>query len=752
MLKHISRSVCVGLCWLALQGAASAQTANPASHFGVVDDFVLTNQTALDRAREAGIGWVSYIFYWNQLNPIEDVYDFNNTDAEIARIQQAGLNISGRIMFPPAWATGVSYPNYLVPYYCLIYPQHPDCNDNTKRPRAGTLDKFLRALIARYKDRIRYWSVGTEIHNRVFWQGSPVQFVNEVLVPGYQLIKSIDPGLTVTAPDEDVEDAIEYLFQLEQQYGRYCDVITWHVLNHSGGSLSRLDSKFKPLVDRYAAGRPVWLTELGMMSDTTVEPQQASWLGEMMQGVLQRPWIDKAFIYRLKHDQTTDFGILRADDSRKPSWYTSRDVIAANPATASAFFTISGAGRVGSSIGALFSGSHSVASTSLNNTVVLNLGPNSGWTFGGWSGDQDCLDGVLSMTNTRSCGAQFLSVVGNGAANALDFNGDGASDIFQYNPSNGDWSQEFSNRTGGFGRAIGSWSPGWTTYSGDFNGDGRADIFLYSETTGVWFKCFSNGQGGFTYFSGAWSPGWSIYVLDSNGDRLSDLFLYSRQTGSWFKCQSLPNGDFRYFAGQWGPGWSIFPMELNGDGRADLFLYSDSGGTWFRAVDDGAGEFGYYTESWSGGWQIIPADIDGNGKTDIFLWSPTTGVWFEVINDGSQFSYIQGSWSAGWNVYPADLDANGRVDFFLYNPSTGVWVKAFNTANGAFVYDAGSWSAGWTINVTDLNADRRADVLLYSSSSGQYFQCLNLATHEFSYSSGSWAAGLRLVSTRPVTP
>ncbi|MBI4476820.1 MAG: beta-galactosidase, partial [Acidobacteria bacterium] len=517
----------MGICWVALQSSAFAQAANPATRFGIVNDFVSTNQTALDRAREAGVGWVSYVFYWNQMNPVEDVYDFVYADAELARIEQAGLNISGRIMFPPAWATGVSYPNYLVPYYCLIYPQHPDCNDNSKRPRAGTLDKFLRELVGRYKNRIRYWSVGTEVHNRVFWQGTAEQFVTEVLVPGYNLIKSIDSNLVVTGVDEDVEDAMDYLFQLEQRYGRFADIITWHVLNHSGGTLNRLDTKLKPIIDRYAAGRPVWLTELGMMGDGSVEAHQANWLGEMLQGVIQRPWIDKYYIYRLKHDQIVDFGILRADDSRKPSWFTVRDVINATAATASAFFTVSGGGAVGSSIGALFSGSHSVASTGLGNTVVLNLGPNPGWTFGGWTGDTDCLDGVLSMTDRRSCGATFLSVAGGGAANKLDFNADGASDIFQYNPSNGDWSQVFSNRTGGFGRAIGTWSAGWTTYSGDFNGDGYGDVFLYSETTGVWFKCFGNGQGGFTYFSGAWSPGWRIHVLDSNGDGLSDLFLYS---------------------------------------------------------------------------------------------------------------------------------------------------------------------------------------------------------------------------------
>ncbi len=41
-------------------------------------------------------------------------------------------------------------------------------------------------------------------------------------------------------------------------------------------------------------------------------------------------------------------------------------------------------------------------------TVTLTATPDPGWAFGGWSGDDDCRDGRLTMLNDRSCTATFV--------------------------------------------------------------------------------------------------------------------------------------------------------------------------------------------------------------------------------------------------------------------------------------------------------------------------------------------------------
>jgi hypothetical protein len=41
----------------------------------------------------------------------------------------------------------------------------------------------------------------------------------------------------------------------------------------------------------------------------------------------------------------------------------------------------------------------------------------------------------------------------------------------------------------------------------DLNADGRTDLFLYNPSDGFWTESFSDGSGGFTFASGSWTPG-----------------------------------------------------------------------------------------------------------------------------------------------------------------------------------------------------------------------------------------------------
>jgi len=324
--------------------APARPMAPTASRFGVDDDLgTTTSQATLDRVRDAGFGWVHYYFYWSATNPADGVYEWRASDQEIEYILNAGLNVYARIIFPPAWATGVSYPNANVPYYCydgnnppLFVKTVPDCNDPTKIPTAAAFDKYVRAILERYGDRVKVWGFGAEAHSRVYWQGSLDQFVSRILRPGYVLAKAYDPGITVVGPDDDVVSATSYMLSLEAQYGRFCDAISIHLLRHSTpeGALVRLDESIKPMLDRYGAGRPFWITELGMEShDALTESLQGDWLRAQLEGIAVRPWIDKTFIYRIKHAiGGPDFGILAATGAPKPAF----DAVAGFLATQSA--------------------------------------------------------------------------------------------------------------------------------------------------------------------------------------------------------------------------------------------------------------------------------------------------------------------------------------------------------------------------------------------------------------------------------
>jgi hypothetical protein len=58
-----------------------------------------------------------------------------------------------------------------------------------------------------------------------------------------------------------------------------------------------------------------------------------------------------------------------------------------------------------------------------------------------------------------------------------------------------------------------SFSAGWNVYTGDFNADGKTDLFVYNPGSGANWTELANGSGGWTGVKGpSFSPGWNIYT------------------------------------------------------------------------------------------------------------------------------------------------------------------------------------------------------------------------------------------------
>ena len=339
-----------------------------------------------------------------------------------------------------------------------------------------------------------------------------------------------------------------------------------------------------------------------------------------------------------------------------------------------------------------------------------------------------------------------------------DFDGDGRSDAFLYNPATGAWSVQVTRPTGFHELSGGLWATGWTVKTADFNGDGLTDLFLYNSTNGLFFKATNVGGGQFAFFGYRWAAGWTVTVIDFNGDGRSDVFLYDPVIGRWFTCVTTAGAeDFLYTAGLWAAGWQVYPADFDGDGRGDLFLYNGSApadpnsGRWFRVMTQVDGSFGYLPGDvrWANNWTVTPGDFDGDGRSDLFLYEPG-GRWFSVQFASGSAAYTGGTWAPNWTIRAADFDGDLITDLFLYNFATGQWFVGVTLAPGSFGFWSGVWAPSWTIARSDFNADGRADLLLYNPGNGSWFQASTTTPGTFTFSTGAWPTGAAILSGRQI--
>ncbi|OZF50545.1 beta-galactosidase [Rhodococcus sp. 14-2470-1a] len=321
---------------LALGVTAPAAQAAPPSGLGfssgapflLLDDATLSNE--LVAGREVGASWVRVVVNWAQIETAPGVFDWGNTDRVVDAARAQGYSVLAVLAGTPAWAQG-PIPS-LLPGAVPVDP--------------NTYGAFAGAAAAHLGNRVDSYEVWNEPNIPSFF--APVDAARYVglLRAAYPAIHNADPGATVlsaglaTTIDTGAWTVAPVTF-LQQMYaagaGGFMDAVALHpytfpftVENDPNGQWAQVDQAYGTMVANGDGGKKIWITELGAPTGNgpmaVTEEAQAAIIGSSLAQASRLPYVGPVFVHALRDagadafDSEQNYGLLRADFSRKPSF------------------------------------------------------------------------------------------------------------------------------------------------------------------------------------------------------------------------------------------------------------------------------------------------------------------------------------------------------------------------------------------------------------------------------------------------
>jgi hypothetical protein len=320
--------------------AVSAPDAPPDPRFGIVESFV--NPAA---ASEAGAGTTRIILRWDVIQPAgpADWRPANVPDPLLAGELAAGREVVGLLIGTPDWAAAPG--------------QSPG---SRAVPDMAAWEAFTRRMAQHYQGRIRHWVVWNEPdvwqegHPGKTWDGTLEDYAL-LLKTAYGAIKGVDPSMQVFVA------GMTYYWDWEHGRRRYLDRlleaiaadpdapansyffdgVVYHLYFTPRQTVDVLDETWQSLARHGTlagiAGKQIWINETN--APPSNDPQEPPWSTPRFQITLeeQAAFIVQQFslafahgasrvqVYKLRntadHPESIEpFGLLRADDSRRPAF------------------------------------------------------------------------------------------------------------------------------------------------------------------------------------------------------------------------------------------------------------------------------------------------------------------------------------------------------------------------------------------------------------------------------------------------
>ena len=219
-------------------------------------DGFLQMERAARMAAVAGVKWSREEFGWARIEPSKGTFNWDFYDRMVEIAERQGIQIYGLISYWSNWTK----------------PNTPE----------GIRDyaEFCKALVSRYKGRIKHWEVWNE-PNIFFWTG-PREVYADLLKAAYVAIKEVDPEAQVLGCSTSGID-INFI-EMVMDRGAPFDALTIHPYRRTlddEGFIQELQDVHKLTGKKDGRPKPVWITEMGWTTNIphgVTEREQASLL------------------------------------------------------------------------------------------------------------------------------------------------------------------------------------------------------------------------------------------------------------------------------------------------------------------------------------------------------------------------------------------------------------------------------------------------------------------------------------------
>lgn len=119
----------------------------------------------LERMRRLGIQWARADFTWRIINPEKGKWDFSKSDKIVRQAEKSDIKLLPILDYDVAWAS----------------PAYKHLDEWTT---------YVRKVVTRYQDLLRYWEVWNEPNIQHFWNEEPdPEAYAKLLAATYETIK-----------------------------------------------------------------------------------------------------------------------------------------------------------------------------------------------------------------------------------------------------------------------------------------------------------------------------------------------------------------------------------------------------------------------------------------------------------------------------------------------------------------------------------------------------------------------------------